>query len=163
MGDASIRSTEQPGIEELPAMTVASCHVVGDAPEMRSRKALVAWAETRGLPVAIGEARHFGFNNPDTCDPPDPAHEHGYECWMTVPEGTAGGEGIVVKHFAGGRYATTETTVAVVGAAWRELLGWLEASDHAYGESQWLEELLALEAATEAETRLKLLLPIRRI
>ena len=50
--------TEPKRIEELPPMVVASCHVVGPKPEVRSRNTLLDWARANGLDWRIGAARH---------------------------------------------------------------------------------------------------------
>jgi AraC family transcriptional regulator len=70
---------EKVEIVELPELTVASCHMVGNSPECRSRDTLIEWAKNSGLPYEIGQVKFYGFDNPDLCDPANSGEEHGYE------------------------------------------------------------------------------------
>jgi hypothetical protein len=45
--------------------------------------------------------RLYGFNNPN----PDENGKHGYELWVTIPEGMDVPEPLTKKHFDGGLYA----------------------------------------------------------
>jgi hypothetical protein len=56
-----------------------------------------------GLLKVKPDVRHLGFNNP-AFDPSDPS-SHGYEMWVTIPDGFAVPAPLVKKRFLGGLYA----------------------------------------------------------
>ncbi len=148
-------------VEELKPLQVAACHVVGPNPEMAASGRLIAWAREVGIPWKIGDVRRFGFDNPDTCDPANEGKPHGYESWMTIPDRAMGTGSIKLKTFTGGLYATMKTTVGEVGQSWQRLTTWLDSSKYSHGDHQWLEEVLAAGSENEADTQLKIMMPIR--
>jgi DNA gyrase inhibitor GyrI len=60
---------------------------------------------------------------------------------MTVPEGTAAGEGVEIKTVAGGLYAVARCHgIPDIFNAWQSLLAWREDSQYKPANHQWLEE-----------------------
>ncbi len=148
-------------LEELAPLAVASCRVVGPDPEINSRNCLIRWAKESGIPWEVGDARHFGFDNPDTSDPANRNKPHGYESWMTVPRGVKGTQSVEIKAFSGGLYAAAKTTVAEVRQSWQRIVAWLSTSKYSHGDHQWLEEVVAFDFENETDIRLKIMMPIK--
>jgi len=123
-------------IVTLPPMRVAAALGFSESPEGDAHTALAKWAKAQGL---LGKVyRTFGFNNPD---PSPGSPKYGYELWITVgPEVEASGE-IEIKNFSGGLYAVTRCQgIETIGAVWKNLVAWREASTYKCGHHQWLEE-----------------------
>lgn len=156
----------------LPPLTVASCHVVGNeppGPELRGWARLLAWAEREGFITGQNEHRFFGFNNPEEVEP---GGEHGYECWMTVPQGTVGDEQVVIKRFEGGTFAVIATPLSDIERAWGRFLQSLKENGLEYAGGQYLEEHLLTDAQIlagiqrnpdlfVAQVQMRLHLPVR--
>jgi AraC family transcriptional regulator len=143
-------------------MRVACINGFGKEPESQAFDKMRAWAEARGL---LGTPyRLFGYNNPD----PSPGSPHyGYDVWMSVDESVqADGEARILS-FPGGLYAVTRLEVTLpgdqIGAAWRRLVKWREASKYQHGTHQWLEEHIGPldQMGGHASFTLDLHLPIR--
>lgn len=134
-------------IETLPPMIVASYKAISVEPEGDSTRYLQVWMEKRNLQGAT--VRTFGF---DIDVPPEASQEgkRGYETWMTIPAGTGSSEGVVVKEFPGGLYATMtlyrpfDKPFETIPSGWHFLHEWvLQNKQYQGGNHQWLEELLS--------------------
>ena len=153
-------------IIELYPMPVISCHVVGESPEIQSRDMLISWAKENGFPHEIGETTYYGFDNPERCVDRE-EKEHGYDMWMTIDEKFVkkaktllDGTNFSLKHFDGGVYAATKSTVRNVGNAWRELVSWVNISKYEIADRRCLEEALSFDFDVEENIRLRLLMPV---
>ena len=89
-------------IVSLPPFTVASYQYVGDAPEDRTGEEIDRFVLSRDLHRLYPAMRHFGFNAPN---PADATGMHGYERWVTIPDGMEVPEPLVKKRFDGGLFA----------------------------------------------------------
>ena len=89
-------------IVRLPESFVAAAHAVGDAPEDRAGRMIAAFARSVRLWEKHPGLRLYGFNHPS---PTDDTGRHGYEFWITIPEGMEVPPPLEKKHFAGGTYA----------------------------------------------------------
>ena len=74
----------------------------GDDPEMRVHKAVDAFVRESNLTAIKPDLRQYGFNSPN---PVDETGSHGYEVWVTIPDGFSVPEPLIKKHFEGGLYA----------------------------------------------------------
>ena len=98
MADLNVR------VERVEPMRVAAARAISETPERDAWQRLRAWAESKGLLTHLERHPVYGFNNPP---PSKDRKEYGYEMWMRVDPGVAGGEGIEPKNFPGGLYAVT--------------------------------------------------------
>ena len=89
-------------IVHLPESDVAAAHFVGDDPEERTGRMIAAFARETKLWEKHPGLRLYGFNHPA---PVDETGFHGYEFWITVPDGMEVPAPLEKKHFAGGTYA----------------------------------------------------------
>ncbi len=145
-------------IERLKPMRVVWVREVGQNPEQEAWSKLRAWAEPRGL-LSQPEAHPvFGFNNP----PAAPGtSEYGYEMWIAAE--AEPGEGLAIKEFPGGLYATTCCRViggVGVPATWKALLRWVHTSRYAWRRTTHELERITSPTASEQDLVLKLYLPI---
>lgn len=89
-------------IVHLPESDVAAAHAVGDDPEDRAGRMIAAFARETRLWEKHPGLRLYGFNHPS---PMDETETHGYEFWVTIPDGMEVPAPLEKKHFAGGTYA----------------------------------------------------------
>ena len=89
-------------IVHLPESDVAAAHAVGDDPEDRAGRMIAGFARKTRLWEKHPGLRLYGFNHPS---PTDETGYHGYEFWITIPEGMEVPAPLEKKHFAGGTYA----------------------------------------------------------
>ena len=89
-------------IVRLPESFVAAAHAVGDDPEDRAGRMIAAFARSVKLWEKHPGLRLYGFNHPS---PTDDTGRHGYEFWITIPEGMEVPPPLTKKRFAGGTYA----------------------------------------------------------
>ena len=150
-------------VETLGAMRVACCQWVCKEPETEGRQALIAWLEQHE--PAPQPRRHFGF---DIDVKPEQAQQglRGYEVWSTVGATVQPSNGVEVKTFSGGLYATAllvhpfDDPYGKIPAGWKALHEWVIASDRYRGGShQWLEELIPGEGGDS----LKLYYPVKAV
>jgi DNA-binding transcriptional MerR regulator len=87
----------------LPPSWVAAYHCQGEDPEARAQEVVNRFVLESGLLQIKPDVRHLGFNNP-AFDPSDPA-SHGYEMWVTIPDGFDVPAPLNKKRFLGGLYA----------------------------------------------------------
>jgi DNA gyrase inhibitor GyrI len=147
-------------IETLPLMTVGGYAAISVEPEGESTRFVQAWVAKKNLLDA--SVRIFGF---DVEVPSEASQEgkRGYETWMTVPAGTASSDGVVVKEFPGGLYATMtlfkpfDKPFETIPSGWHFLHDWvIHHEQYQGGHHQWLEELLTTSEGND----LKLYHPI---
>ncbi len=86
----------------LPAATVASAHFVGDDPENKVGAMIADFCRENKLWEKHPGLRLYGFNHPN---PVDETGFHGYEFWVTIPDGLEVSAPLEKKFFAGGTYA----------------------------------------------------------
>lgn len=142
----------------LEPMRVASAHGFGESPEPQAWDKILAFARSRGLD--LGEARFFGFNNPN---PSPGSPNYGYDQWITVGPDVAAEGDIQILDFPGGLYAVARCEgLSTIGEVWRQLALWFE--DSPYKElphyTQCLEELLTSPDVPYEEYVFDLYLPI---
>lgn len=162
-------------IIHLPPMTVAAIHATGqDADgshaEEVSGRILDRFIAEKAIFDAYPAARVFGFNNPDGLPDDDPGH--GYERWISIPDGMELPAPFVKKRLAGGLYAARAISMGSF-EEWERLHAWVANSeiydfrwDSVPGVCGWLEEHLNYPDWNEAYEgklqQLDLLLPIKR-
>ena len=100
--DQGSREMKDIRIVHLPESDVAAAHVTGDDPEDRAGKMIAAFARSVRLWEKHPGLRLYGFNHPN---PVDETGWHGYEFWITIPDGMEVPAPLEKKHFAGGTYA----------------------------------------------------------
>ncbi|MDR0292877.1 MAG: effector binding domain-containing protein [Oscillospiraceae bacterium] len=88
----------------LPPSDVAAYQAEGDEPEAQAGRVVNRFVLDSDLPRIKPDLRHYGFNAPNP-DMNDPSGAHGYEMWVTIPEGFDLPAPLVRKHFGGGLYA----------------------------------------------------------
>ena len=152
MSDLEVR------IVQMEPMRVASALGFGASPEPEAWSKILAFAAAKGIDT--GEARFFGFNNPN---PSPGSPNYGYEQWITVgPDVEAEGE-ITIKEIPARRYAVAHCeSLSTITETWRQLVLWFE--DSAYRKpAHWcecLEELLTPPGTPYEEYVFDLYLPI---
>ncbi len=155
-------------IIQLPAMKVASFHVISETPEDDVIKLTDAFVKKQKL-VSF---RHFGFNNPN---PKEGTPEYGYEMWITVDKDYPN---VTMKTRKGGLYASVSAYMPDIGRRWNELAKYIQESkeydfdcteEDQYGvaEHQWLEECTHYFHNSDpnipfTEKQLDLMLPIKK-
>lgn len=109
----------------LPPCTVASYHFVGENPEEVVGDVVDKFVRESKLYELKPDARMFGFNHPN----PSPTRQHhGYEVWVTIPDGMEVSAPLVKKSFKGGIYAA-HTIAFPDFHEWKLLSKWVEESD----------------------------------
>ena len=171
--DQARRAMEDVRIVYLPASDVAAAHVVGDDPEERAGAMIAAFARGTKLWEKHPGLRLYGFNHPS---PADESGWHGYEFWVTIPDGMEVPAPLEKKRFAGGTYAAHMIQMGNFHE-WEWLDEWVRGSDeYAYAgngdpETMFgaLEEHLnyhdQIRSTSEGEprtTQLDLLIPVKR-
>ena len=85
----------------LPPSDVAAYQYEGDEPEMHVDQVIDAFVRDGNLTAIKPDLRHYGFNAPN---PVGDNGYHGYEMWVTVPDGFPVPKPLVKKRFEGGLY-----------------------------------------------------------
>lgn len=157
----------------LPASDVAAAHVVGDEPEDRAGRMIAAFARETRLWEKHPGLRLYGFNHPN---PVDESGWHGYEFWVTIPDGMAVPPPLERKRFAGGMYAAHMIQMGNFHE-WEWLSRWLDDSDeYAYdgnGDPETMfgtleehlnyhEHVRQTTAGEPQPSQLDLLIPVKR-
>ena len=160
-------------IVHIPESDVAAAHFVGDDPESRTGAMISDFARRTRLWEKHPGLRLYGFNHPS---PVDETGYHGYEFWVTVPDGMEVPAPLEKKHFAGGTYAAHMIQMGNF-EEWALLDEWVKTSnEYEYAGNGDPETMFgALEEhlnyhdhileTTEGEpltTQLDLLMPVRR-
>lgn len=159
MGDSQLSEVS---IEKLSPMRVACYRAVSENPEGDASKYLEAWYHQQNLSEPH---RHFGFNV-DVTPEQQKAGYRGYEVWVTVPEDVQASDGVTIRDFGGGLYATQTLYKPFVDAflyippGWKKLHEWVtSSSQYRSGSHQWLEEMIFKEGGDD----LKLYHPINPV
>ena len=112
-------------IVQIPPITVASYHFIGENPEETVGNVISKFAKDVNLYEIKPDAKLYGFNHPDPCETGEP---HGYEDWVTIPEDMEVPAPLVKKQFAGGLYAA-HTIKFPNFHEWNSLADWVKNSD----------------------------------
>ena len=160
-------------IVHLPESDVAAAHVTGDDPEDRAGRMIADFARKTRLWEKHPGLRLYGFNHPS---PADETGWHGYEFWITIPEGMDVPAPLEKKHFAGGTYAAHMIQMGNF-EEWARLEEWVRKNnEYDYAGSGNPEDMfgsmeehlnyhdhIAETTAGEPQTQqLDLLIPVRR-
>ena len=112
-------------IVHLPESDVAAAHVVGDDPENRAGLMISEFVRAEKLWEKHPGLRLYGFNHPS---PVDETGWHGYEFWITIPDGMDVPAPLEKKHFAGGTYAAHMIQMGNF-EEWGPFYEWVQTSD----------------------------------
>ena len=112
-------------IVHLPASDVAAAHYIGDDPEEKTGAMIAEFVRSTRLWEKHPGLRLYGFNHPN---PTDDTGYHGYEFWVTIPEGTEVPAPLEKKHFPGGTYAAHMIKMGDFHE-WAWLDDWVKNSD----------------------------------
>ena len=160
-------------IVHLPESDVAAAHVVGDEPEYRAGMMIAEFVRTARLWEKHPGLRLYGFNHPS---PTDGTGFHGYEFWITVPDGMEVPAPLERKHFAGGTYAAHMIQMGSF-EEWALLDDWVRnSSEYEYAGSgdpenmfgaleehlNYHDHVLETASGDPETTQLDLLMPVRR-
>ncbi len=171
--EAAGRTLADVRIVHLPASDVAAAHVVGDEPEDRAGTMIADFVRAERLWEKHPGLRLYGFNHPN---PVDDSGGHGYEFWVTLPEGVEVPAPLEKKRFPGGTYAAHMIQMGNF-QEWAWLEAWVQNSEEyeyaGNGDPEVmfgaLEEHLNfhdhVREAASGElriTQLDLLIPVRR-
>ena len=123
--DRAPRKLKDVRIVHLPESDVAAARFVGDDPENRAGEMISDFVRKEKLWEKHPGLRLYGFNHPS---PTDETGFHGYEFWITVPEGTEVPPPLEKKRFAGGTYAAHMIPMGNF-EEWEWLYEWVLNSD----------------------------------
>ena len=157
----------------LPASEVAAAHFIGEDPEDRAGEMLSDFVRGAKLWEKHPGLRVYGFNHPN---PIDETGFHGYEFWVTIPDGTQVPAPLVKKYFPGGTYAAHMIRMGDF-QEWELLEAWVQNNEEyeyagngdpeimfgALEEHLNFHEHIRETPAGEPETiQLDLLIPVRK-
>lgn len=108
----------------IPPMTVASCHYVGQDPEMHTGKMIGEFVRNNNLVALKPDMRHIGFNNPIN----EPSSGHGYERWVSIPDDMEVSAPLKKIRFHGGLYAAHAIKMGDFDH-WPLLWDWVQRSE----------------------------------
>ena len=123
--DKASRTLKDVRIVHLPESDVAAAHFAGDDPENRAGEMISDFVRTEKLWEKHPGLRLYGFNHPS---PMDETGFHGYEFWITIPDGMEVQPPLEKKHFAGGTYAAHMIPMGNF-EEWEWLYEWVQNSD----------------------------------
>ena len=123
--DPASRKLRDVRIVHLPGSDVAAAHFVGDDPENRAGEMISDFVRAEKLWEKHPGLRLYGFNHPS---PMDESGFHGYEFWITIPDGLEVPPPLEKKHFAGGTYAAHMIPMGNF-EEWEWLYEWVQNSD----------------------------------
>ena len=109
----------------IPASDVAAYQYEGDNPEGHVGKVVQGFVKDSGLAKIKPDLRHFGFNAPN---PKDETGAHGYEMWVTIPDGFDVPVPLVKKRMDGGLYCAHMIPIGAFDE-WALLSKWLEENE----------------------------------
>jgi hypothetical protein len=149
-------------VETLKAARVACYPAVSETPEEDALHFMENWIKNLNIDV---HSDNYGFDI-EVTEEQTKAGMRGYEVWRSVPEGVQPSDGVVIKDFSGGLYATTildkpfEDPFTIIPAGWKDLHEWVIFSDQfRSGSHQWLEQLVPGEGGSD----LKLFYPLVQV
>ncbi|MDR0324897.1 MAG: effector binding domain-containing protein [Oscillospiraceae bacterium] len=108
----------------LPPSDVAAYQYEGDDPEDHVGRVITKFVLDSDLPRIKPGLRHYGFNAPN---PKDETGAHGYEMWVTIPDGFDVPAPLCKKRFEGGLYCAHMIPIGAFDE-WALLSKWLENS-----------------------------------
>ena len=123
--DKASRTLKDVRIVHLPESDVAAAHFAGDDPENRAGEMISDFVRTEKLWEKHPGLRLYGFNHPS---PMDETGFHGYEFWITIPDGMEVQPPLEKKHFTGGTYAAHMIPMGNF-EEWEWLYEWVQNSD----------------------------------
>jgi hypothetical protein len=88
----------------LPPSEIATYQFEGDEPEQHVSQVIDKFVLDNNLTHIKPDLRHYGFNSPMPNES-DPTGAHGYEVWVTIPDGFDVPAPLIKKYFYGGLYA----------------------------------------------------------
>ena len=171
--DLKAKALRDVRIVRIPACDVAAAHVMEDEPEAKAGSMIAEFVRKEKLWEKSPGLRLYGFNHPS---PVDETGRHGYEFWVTLPEGVDVPAPLEKKHFPGGTYAAHMIQMGDF-EEWAWLDEWVRNSDeYEYNGSGSPEDMFgcleehlnyhdhAIEAQDgEPQTaQLDLLIPVKR-
>ena len=171
--DQASRKLKDVRIVHLPESDVAAAHFVGDDPESRAGEMISDFVRKAKLWEKHPGLRLYGFNHPS---PVDETGFHGYEFWITIPDGMEVPPPLEKKHFAGGTYAAHMIPMGNF-EEWEWLYEWVQNSDvYAYAGSgnpenmfdnleehlNYHDQILETLEGEPQTTQLDLLIPVKR-
>ena len=171
--DGTFRKLKDVRIVHLPERDVAAAHYVGDDPEAKAGEMISDFVRANKLWEKHPGLRLYGFNHPS---PTDESGFHGYEFWITVPEGMEVKPPLQKKHFAGGTYAAHMIPMGNF-EEWEWLYEWVQSSDeYAYAGNgspenmfdnleehlNYHDHILETHDGEPQTAQLDLLIPVRR-
>jgi DNA-binding transcriptional MerR regulator len=157
----------------IPPSDVAAYRAEGLEPEGEAGAAIHRFVNDSGLAKIKPDVRHFGFNAPN---PKDETGYHGYEMWVTIPDGFDVPAPLIKKRMEGGMYCAHMIPMGAFDE-WALLDNWINKGNDKYeyrgGGSQdnmfdSLEECLNYvnhidnNDWDDAGVQLDLLIPIRK-
>ena len=154
----------------LPPSYVAAYQCLCVDSEAHVGQVIDSFVNESGLTKVKPDLRHYGFHSPITSD----SSQHGYEMWVTIPDGFDVPSPLTKKHFAGGLYAAHMIPIGSFDE-WNQLFEWLKNSEtyefrdtdkRCENMNGLLEETLNYinrvdNPATSPNTQLDLLIPIK--
>lgn len=125
-------------LKETGSFYGAAFRADSKTPENDAFMGLKAWFDRNNIGDIMPDYRVYGYDIPNSGKEDG---TYGYEVVVTIPDDfEVMGEGVVKKHFEGGLYAVTETTVGDIVKAWQRFISWLDISRYEMGAHQCLEE-----------------------
>jgi len=112
----------------LPPIDVASYRCEGMNPEEEANGVISKFVKECNLVKIKPDLRHFGFNAPN---PKDETGYHGYEMWVTIPDGFDVPAPLVKKQFEGGMYCAHMIPIGAFDE-WALLSKWLNEENEKY-------------------------------
>ena len=111
----------------LPPATVAASHYIGEEPEHHAAAVMDKFVLENDLPRIKPDLRQYGFNHPNPgCIKGKDIH--GYEIWVTIPDGMEVPAPLEKKRFEGGLYAAHMIPMGAF-EEWEWLWKWAEKSE----------------------------------
>ncbi|WP_099205190.1 effector binding domain-containing protein [Scatolibacter rhodanostii] len=125
-------------LRENEPFFAAAFRAESKSPEHDAFIGLKKWFDQNHVAEIMPNYRVYGYDIPTTVKEDG---TYGYEVVVTIPDDyDVVGEGITKKHFEGGLYAVTPTTVGGIVGAWKRFMSWLDLSRYEMGSHQCLEE-----------------------
>ncbi len=171
--DRAFRKLKDVRIVHLPESDVAAARFVGDDPESRAGEMISDFVRKEKLWEKHPGLRLYGFNHPS---PMDETGFHGYEFWITIPDGMEVPPPLEKKHFPGGTYAAHMIPMGNF-EEWEWLYEWVQSSDeYEYAGNgspenmfdnleehlNYHDHILETQAGEPQTAQLDLLIPVRR-
>lgn len=139
MNNANLKTNDlNVRIIKLPPFTAASYHCIGQEPEGKAGDVVSEFIQNSRLYELKPDSRMFGFNHP--CPGVLDDGTHGYEVWVTVPDGMDVPEPLTKKRFDGGLYAVMSIPFPEF-QLWGDLIDWVNNSE--WYDTDYTEEELS--------------------